>query len=55
VSIFVDGHIDAHRAQPWKPPEDLGDEELEGEYDSIFDEIEREALEELAPRCRSIC
>ena len=31
VSIFVDGHLDAQRAQPWQPLEDFGHEQLEGE------------------------
>jgi len=42
--IFVDGHLGAQRAQPRKPPEHLGYEKLEREYDSPFDKSSERLL-----------
>jgi hypothetical protein len=54
VSVLMGGHFNVKSAQTRESPEHLGDEQFEREQDSVKAKIERQALDELAPRCGGI-
>ena len=55
MSILVDGDLQIESLQTRQSLEHLGNEQLEREQHSVVAKVEREAPDELAPRCGGIC